>query len=457
MINSPGVPDYLTLQQSNKVKLAPIQPLYLSRATKSMNGALAKVEEEEKIPPIRLQKPQPLGKKQKQLQNKRVAKLMKHAAQGERQMMKAKLADKKKAIKEESEKVCRMKKRAKIDDNLEKVWEKVDEQLSNKMKTREQTLQENDAAIEKHSVMIQRPKREIELLKGKQECKVMRHELVRNKGYKSILSDTVRQCEATKLRRRYFGLGREIDKLWDEVNSRQHKVQELIPNSSCSITVINTESDVQAVHQGDSNTTPPSKVVLVRSSGSEDENAYAGVSVPQLSEETESAFEEDPFARYGFAPPVHERKPANTALIALFIGESARKQNENDCLRNFQESCKKPDAISTRTVVEESAADSTSINSYSIDSSLESQSSYSFEFEESSETEEVASEPSPTPDPPLFRNTSMVSPYLLLPARLYTIEEETEQDLEDYENDVYESPRSQLFNYCSESDTDNIV
>ena len=149
--------------------------------------------------------------------------------------MKAKLADKKNAIKEESKKVNCLKKRAKIDDKLEKVWEKVDEQLSNKMKSREQTLQENDATIEKHSAMIKRLKQEIELLKGKRECKLMQYELVRSKGYKSILSDTVKQCKATKLRRQYFSLGKQIDKLLDEVHSTQLKVQELVPNSSSSV------------------------------------------------------------------------------------------------------------------------------------------------------------------------------------------------------------------------------
>ena len=149
--------------------------------------------------------------------------------------MKVKLADKKKAIKVESEKVNRLKKRAKIDKRLEKIWAKVDEQPSNKMKTREQILQGNDAAIEKHNTMIERLKREIDLLKEKQECLLMQYELVRSKGYNSILSETVKQCKATKLRHQYFSLAKEINKLLDEVYSTQHKVQELIPNSSSSV------------------------------------------------------------------------------------------------------------------------------------------------------------------------------------------------------------------------------
>ena len=344
----------------------------------NMHRALAKTEEKERIPPIipiRLRKPQPLSKKQQHLQDKLTAQLMNHSANGERQAMKAKLADKKKVIKEELDKVCRLKKRAKIDERLEKVWKEVD----GKPPRREQ----NAATIQKHNAVIQRLDKEIKLLNEKKECKSMQYQLLHNKHHKHILSETVWRCEAMKIRRRHSSLDKEMEKLQAEVYYRQHKVHELSLISSSSGLGTNPAGQEQAVQEAKSKVN----------------------SEPQLSnrEEEESIVEEDLFVKYGLAPPVHERKPENTALVALFIGESAKstQQTPNECLRNFQMSCEN---ISS-TSLKESVTDSTSTESYDIDSLLESQSSSSLEIYES---------------PPLFRDTSTVSPY--------TIDEERQHD-----------------------------
>lgn len=382
-----GVPDNLTILSPNRQT----PPHYISRAISDMHRALNKAVQEERIPPIipiRIRKPQrQLTKKQKKHQDKFTTQLIEHCINSERQAYEAKLADKQKVVKEGMDKVCRLKRMAKIDERIEEVWKEVDK----KQTRREQ----NVATIQKYKAVIQRLQMEIKLLKEKQECKSMQYQLMcdTTRRMRGVLGEAVWRREDRRLRRRHASLGKEIEMLNAELYSRRDKVDELELALNSSSSGLGTNPTGQEVQETKSKLPTVTTPHLMRSNLEDDTD-------PQLSngDKKENTMEEDPFVKYGLAPPVHERKPENTALISLFIGESAKSQpSPDECLKQFQMRSEKSDMIPTNSL-EESDADSTSTESYSVDSLLESQSSSS-----SIEAYELTA----SADPTVFRDTSM--------------------------------------------------
>ena len=231
------------------------------------------------------------------------------------------------------------------------------------------------ATMERKIAMIQTLEREVEILKEKQSYKRMERNLVCTKERKGILSETIKLCKSTRIRHKQSALDKKIDNILTELKSLRDEVNNRASQKAT------TSTNVEDVS-------------------------------PQIVEQES--------VEYDFPK-------TNAALIALFLGESSRLQAQTDQeIMNLQEfmpeSCEIPEQTSSE---KEDCQDS-----------IDSKSTYSFTFEQDVDNEDasVADDQMAKSQPPLYCCTRLVSLHKLLPRPLEIIEEETQKDLEDYEN-----------------------
>ena len=341
----------------------------------NMKRALATVEQEEDIPsmvPIKvLRKWTNEDQKQRNQFDKLTAQIMRHAAFGDRQSMKARLLKMKKAIKEEEAALSIVKKKAKINDFVEKAGKSFDDELA---KIRQRETITTDNAIERHGEAIQTLKREIKLLQDKQASKQLQYDLLRNKGFDGVLSQTVWQCRAVKLRHQFCSLSQEIEKLQDKISSHQEQIKELIPQSSVSHCSGSEELQIviENFSQADESELPSEKEIYTLA--------------------------REPRVRYPPLPRVRD----------LFIGGGSKdldKPEQKMCQWTDEPCCSHTAEVGNKEGEEDSSDDEWYLTDYE------------------DELEEFESDPTP-----LHRTTRVEPPHPLLPERLYTIDEETAEE-----------------------------
>ena len=333
-----------------------------------------------------------------------------------RQQLKKKLACKKLQVKEDLNKVKCAKKRVQLEEALQVKWSEIDH-----VSQEEKAM----ARIERNNAIIRTLEREVEILKEKQTCKRMERSLVCTKECKGVLSETIKQCKSTIIMHKHSALDKKINNILTEVNFLRNGVSPKVTSST------NTKDiTLQSVAQQKSG--PITSGALISSFLGHSSRCQAQTEKYLISQEATTSKEVPP--QIVKLEPGFPTSNTVTACLALSLGYSSTSQVQTEQeIMNLEELVPESCEISEHTCGEEETCQD----------SIDSKSTYSFTFEEDVDsqdedaTDDQMAKINVHSQPPLYSCTRLVSLHKLLPRLLEIIEEETQKDLEDYENETF--------------------